>query len=138
MKRNTATVLEAPTYKELFNQYLPAMPRNEEEHARMVEILESIELDGHTLTEDELLFTETVKVLVLEYEERVCPMPVVPALDMLVELAEQKRLRQIDFVQEFGSKSYVNQIFKGSRPITKGVAAKLAKVLNVTPETILP
>jgi mRNA interferase HigB len=138
MSSSTHTVPEAGTYPELLNHYLPSMPRNDADYERLVEILEEIELDGRKLTDDELLFTETVKVLVLAYEEQVCPMPVVPALDMLKELAEQKRLRQVDFVPVFGSKSYVNQIFTGKRAITKGVAEKLAKVLGVSPETLLP
>lgn len=131
------TTTSPASYAELLQIHQPAMPRSEAEHDRLVDILESIELDGHPLSEAELQFTETVKVLVLEYEQRVSPMAAVQPLDMLIHLAEQKGLRQADFVAEFGSKSYVNQIFRGTRPITKGVAEKLAKVLQVQPRTFL-
>lgn len=65
-------------------------------------------------------------------------MRLVPALEMLHHIVDERSLRQADFVREFGSGAYVDQIFRGVRPITKGVAAKLAKVLKVTPETLLP
>ena len=123
------------SYTDLLVMHSPSMPHDEAEHARLVAILESIELDGHTLSEAELRFTETLKVLVMEYENRICPPMVVPPLQTLQFLVEEQGLRQSDFVAEFGTKSYVSQIFTGRRPITSGVAAKLAKVLKVTPET---
>ena len=132
------TTTPSPTYPELLAEYLPAMPTNEAEHARLVAILETLTPDSRDLSESEQRFVETLMVLVLEYENRVCPMRVVPALEMLQHIVEERGLRQADFVGEFGSRAYVNQIFRGVRPITQGVAAKLAKVLKVTPETLLP
>jgi HTH-type transcriptional regulator/antitoxin HigA len=114
------------------------MPTNEAEHARLVAILESLTPDSHDISEAEQRFVETLMVLVQEYENRVCPMRVVPALEILLHVVEERGLRQADFVSEFGSRAYVNPIFRGVRPITLGVAAKLAKVLMVTPETLLP
>ncbi len=125
-------------YAELLQLHQPSMPTNDAEHQRLVDILESIELDGHWLTEAELLFCETVTVLVLEYEERVSPMPKVDAREMLHYLTEEKGMRQADFVSEFGSRSRVNQIFRGKKPITKEIAEKLAKVLGVSLRTFLP
>ncbi len=129
--------ITAPSYAELLAEHLPAMPTNQGEHERLVAILESLTPDSRELSEDERRFVETLLVLVLEYEHRVCPMRVVPALEMLHGIVEERGLRQADFVVEFGSRAYVNQIFKGTRPITKGVAAKLAKVLNINSEILI-
>jgi len=125
-------------YKDLLLKHRPTMPADKTEHARLVQILESMQRDGHTLSAEELRFSEMVTVLVLEYERKVCPMPVVPALEMVKYLAAEKGLRQADFIGTVGSRSYVNQIFTGRRNITPGVAQKLAKVLRVSPETLLP
>ena len=114
------------------------MPADETEHARLVRILESMEIDGHTFSAEELCFTEMVTVLVLEYERKVCPLLVVPALEMVKYLVAEKGLRQADFIFTVGSRSYVNQIFTGRRNITPSAAEKLAKVLQVSPETLLP
>ncbi len=132
------TTATSPNYVELLQLPQPSMPQTAAEHQRLVDILESIELDGHHLSEAELRFTEMVKVLVLEYEDQVSPMADANPLQMLHFVVEQKAMRQADFVEEFGSKSYVNQIFHGSRPITKGVAQKLAKVLGVDVKTFVP
>ncbi len=93
------------TYGELLVKHRPTMPTDEAEHARLVRMLESMKLDGHTLSADELRFTEMATVLVLEYEDRFCPMPTVPALEMLQYLVDEKGLRQADFIGTLGSRS---------------------------------
>jgi antitoxin component HigA of HigAB toxin-antitoxin module len=132
------TITADPTYAELLAEYLPSMPTNEEENQRLIQILETLSKAGRDLGEAEKRFYETVIALVLQYEDKAYPMRVVPALEMLHGIVAERGLRQADFVAEFGSRAYVNQIFKGTRPITKGVAAKLARVLNVSTETLLP
>ncbi len=128
-------MIVADEYVELLTRHRPELPQTAAEHARLVELLESIELSGRVLSSDELRFTATLKALVTHYEDRVCPMREVPALEMLLHLVEEQGLRQVDFVPVLGSRSYVSQIFTGRRAITRGVAEKLASVLHVSVET---
>ncbi len=119
-------------YADLLQKYRPAVPQNPEEHSRLVAVLEDLELSGRILNPEEVQFADLVSALVLHYENVVCPMREVPALEMLRHLVETRGLRQSDFVPVLGSKSYVNQIFTGHRSITRGVAEKLGQVLRVS------
>lgn len=117
---------------ELLTKQRPELPRTAAEHARMVEVPESLELSGRKLTKEELRFTLTVKARVMHYENQVSPMREVPALEMLLHLVEEHGLRQANFVAARVSRSYVGQIFTDRRKITRGVAEKLAVVLKVS------
>lgn len=128
-------MIASDEYVELLTKHRPELPRTAAEHARMVEVLESMELSGRKLTKEALRFTSTVKALVMHYENQVFPMREVPALEMLLHLVEEHGLRQADFVAALGSRSYVSQIFTGRRKITRGVAEKLAGVLKVSAAT---
>ena len=119
-------------YGDLLQKYRPAVPQNPQEHGRLVAVLEDLELSGRILNPEEVQFADPVSAQVLHYENAVCPMREVPALDMLQHLMETRGLRQSDFVPVLGSKSYVKQILTGHRSITHWVAEKLGQVLRMS------
>ena len=77
-------------------KYRPAVPQNPEEHSRLVDVLEDLELSGRILDLEEAQFADLVSALVLHYENLVCPMREVPALEMLQHLVETRGLRHSD------------------------------------------
>lgn len=62
----TVTTTASPTYPALLAEYLPSMPTNGAEHARLVAILETLSPDSRDLSEAEQRFVETLMVLVQE------------------------------------------------------------------------
>ena len=124
-------------YLELLVAHQPAKPRNRQELDEMIALLESLAMN-ETLQSDAVeRFIETLTALVMQYEEEIQPGPHASPAEVLQYLMEEHKLRQVDLVPIFGSKSYVSQVWSGHRPISKEAAGKLAKLFHAKPHTFL-
>jgi len=82
-------------------------------------------------------FVETLTALIMQYEDEIDPDPERSPAGALKYLMDERGLRQIDLVPILGSKSYVNQILSGHRPISKDTAYKLAEFFKVSPYSFI-
>jgi HTH-type transcriptional regulator / antitoxin HigA len=124
-------------YAELLVTHQPSKPRNREELTEMTSLLETLAANETLQAPAMERFIETLTALVMQYEEEIEPGPDESPAGVLKYLMEERNLRQIDLVPILGSKSYVSQVLKGHRPISKDAAARLAKHFHVSPHTFL-
>jgi HTH-type transcriptional regulator/antitoxin HigA len=119
-------------YVELLVAHQPAKPRNRRELAELTTLLETLAANEKKQTPAMERFIETLTALIKQYENEVEPDPERSPAGVLKYLMEERGLRQIDLVPILGSKSYVNQILSGHRPIGKDAAHKLAEFFRVS------
>ena len=124
-------------YVELLVTHQPAKPRNLEELDEMIALLESLAMNEVRQSPSVERFIETLTALIMQYEAEIEPGPEPSPTGVLQYLMEVHKLRQVDLVPIFGSKSYVSQILSGHRPISKDAAVKLAKLFHAKPHTFL-
>ena len=119
-------------YAELLVVHQPAKPRNREELAEMIALLESLAANEERQSPATERFIETLTALVMQYEDEIEPGPEESPVGVLKFLMEERGLRQVDLVPILGSKSYVSQILSGHRPISREAAGKLAAYFQVS------
>jgi HTH-type transcriptional regulator/antitoxin HigA len=124
-------------YIQLLVAHQPAKPRNREELAEMVALLETLGANETMQSPAMERFIETLTALVMQFEEEIQPDPESSPSGVLKYLMDERDLRQIDLVPILGSKSYVSQILSGHRPIGKEAAGKLAAFFHVSPHSFL-
>jgi antitoxin component HigA of HigAB toxin-antitoxin module len=125
-------------YTELLLEHRPMVPKNESEHARMVEILESIDLSGKKPSKAEKRLADLIAAAILTYEEQVCPpLPMQPH-EVLVQLMENRMMTQADLARLLGvSRTTANHIVHGTQGISKRVALVLAQHFAIDVEALL-
>jgi len=132
----TAKKFNPVKYRALLADALPVAITNEEEHARMLALVEPMFGRSNLSPEEGRLFDLLVKLL-QAYEDEHHPIDRAAPHEVLQHLMEARDLRQTDLVQIFGSSGRVSEAVNGKREISKSQAKALARFFRVSPEMFL-
>ncbi len=99
-------------------------------HAR--ELLENLTFANHDLSPAELALRELLKKLVIDYDDRMHPLPKVESRKLLKSLLEQRELKQRDLIHD--PRRQRHGILSGKRSISKSQAKKLAGFFRISAE----
>ena len=133
----STTQLDERKYRELLDEALPVVIRNEQEHQRLLRAAaELMEKPEPAITEEEGRLLEMLGMLIEEYEDRVHPLPKAEPHNMLNHLLQEKQLKPSD-LWDILPKSRVSEILSGKRGISKAQAKRLAEMLRVPVDLFL-
>jgi HTH-type transcriptional regulator/antitoxin HigA len=137
MEVMSTSLLDEHKYRELLDEALPVVIRNEQEHQRLLRAAaELMEKPEPAITEEEGRLLEMLSMLIEEYEDRVHPLPKAEPHRMLNYLLQEKQLKPSD-LWEILPKSRVSEILSGKRGISKAQAKRLAEMLRVPVDLFL-
>ena len=106
-------------------------PTNDEEHERMVAILDALLDRGGADEHHELAgLVDVIGKMVEAYEDEQVPIPRTSAIDAIRFLMVQHDLRQSD-LPEIGNQSVVSQVLAGKRELNIHQVARLASRFGV-------
>ncbi len=126
-------------YSELLLAHRPVVPANEREHARMVAVLESMELGARKLSSAEQRVADLIAAAVLTYEDRVCPPLEMTPHELLTRLMANRRMTQTDLAEFLGiSRANAGGLCRGSHKISSNTAKRLAELFSVSVSEFLP
>jgi HTH-type transcriptional regulator/antitoxin HigA len=80
---------------------------------------------------------DVVSAFVSDYEERNVEIPTASPAEVLKFLMEQRKMRQIDLAEDFGSQSNVSEALSGKREINARQARALAARFGVSPAVFI-
>ena len=133
----STALLDERKYRELLDEALPVVIRNEQEHQRLLRAAaELMERPEGAISEEEGRLLEMLAMLIEEYEDRVHPLPKAEPHKMLNHLLQEKQLKPSD-LWDILPKSRVSEILSGKRGISKAQAKRLAKMLHVPVDLFL-
>ena len=125
----------APTWRELENQTRVKLRAiaSERDYKKMVFLMNALidrvgDRESHILTG----LLDVVSAFVSDYEERNVEIPTASPAAALQFLMEQRKLRQIDLAEDFGSQSNVSEVLSGKREINARQARSLAARFGVS------
>ena len=125
----------APTWRELESQtHVKLRAIGSERHYKgMVSLMNALidrvgDRENHVLTG----LLDVVSAFVSDYEEQNVEIPTASPAAVLQFLMEQRKLRQIDLAEDFGSQSNVSEVLSGKREINARQARSLAARFGVS------
>ncbi len=98
------------------------------------ELLENLTFADHDLSPAELALRELLKKLVIDYDNRMHPLPKIEPRKLVKSLLEQRALKQRDLIPILGASGTVSDILSGKRSISKSQAKKLAGFFRISAE----
>jgi HTH-type transcriptional regulator/antitoxin HigA len=130
----------APAWRELESQtHVKLRAIGSERHYKeMVSLMNTLidrvgDRENHILTG----LLDVVSVFVSDYEEQNVEIPTASPAAVLQFLMEQRKLRQIDLAEDFGSQSNVSEVLSGKREINARQARSLAARFGVSPAVFI-
>jgi HTH-type transcriptional regulator/antitoxin HigA len=125
----------APAWRELESQaHVKLRAIGSERHYKeMVSFMNTLidrvgDRENHILTG----LLDVVSAFVSDYEEQNVEIPTASPAAVLQFLMEQRKLRQIDLAEDFGSQSNVSEVLSGKREINARQARSLAARFGVS------
>ena len=98
------------------------------------ELLENLTFADHDLSPAEVALRELLKKLVIDYDDRMHPLPKIEPRKLVKSLLEQRALKQRDLIPILGASGTVSDILSGKRSISKSQAKKLAGFFRISAE----
>ena len=124
-------------YADLLATALPHIIETEDDHKRMLAIIEPMMSRENDLSPEEVKLFDLLVRLIQDYEDRVHPIePAEPYL-VLQHLMEARGVQQKDIVSLFGSSGRASEAINGVREISKAQAKALAEFFHVSPELFI-
>ncbi len=125
----------APTWRELESQTRVKLRAigSERHYKEMVSFMNTLidrvgDRENHILTG----LLDVVSAFVSDYEKQNVKIPTASPAAVLQFLMEQRKLRQIDLAEDFGSQSNVSEVLSGKREINARQARALAARFGVS------
>ena len=97
-------------------------------------MLENLTFADHDLSPAEVALRELLKKLVIDYDDRMHPLPNVEPRKLVKSLLEQRALKQRDLIPILGASGTVSDILSRKRSISKSQAKKLAGFFRISAE----
>lgn len=124
-------------YVDLLATALPQIIETEEDHQRMLAVVEPMMAREDDLSPEEVKLFDLLVRLIQDYEDRVYPIePAEPHL-VLQHLMEARGVQQKDLTSLFGSSGRASEAINGVREISKAQAKALAEFFHVSPELFI-
>jgi HTH-type transcriptional regulator/antitoxin HigA len=130
-----ATTLNPAKYGRLCAAVLPKVIETDEEFARLVEVMESLDHKPDA-TPEEAALRDLLEILIKDYDDQF-ELPEVPPHKMIAFLMEHRGLRQADLLPVFGSRSVASEVLAGKREPSKAHIRKLAEFFHVSADLFL-
>jgi HTH-type transcriptional regulator/antitoxin HigA len=128
------TSINPVEYGQLLAEVRPKIIETEAEFRQARERLENLTFAGRELSAAELALRNLLKKLVMDYDDRMHPLPKVDPRKLLKHLLEQRELKQKDLIPILGASSTVSDILSGKRSISKTQAKKLGQFFRISAE----
>jgi HTH-type transcriptional regulator/antitoxin HigA len=116
-------------YGKLLARTLPQVIETREEFDRLVQTMEALDRQ-ESLTPEEHALRKLLEHLIKEYDDKI-ELPNSPPYRTVLYLMERQRLRQVDLLPVFGSRSVASEVLNGKREISKTHARKLAEFFHL-------
>jgi|SRR5215475_6242225 HTH-type transcriptional regulator/antitoxin HigA len=137
--KNNRPVFSRSRYVKLLTKYAPEKITTKKQHREMSKVVTGLMRkgdEGRTPEEDKIL--TLMFTLIAEYERAQYPDYRGTTADLLKGLMEERGLRQRDLLPIFNnSRSYISDVLKGRRGLSKAQAVKLAEYFNLRVEVFL-
>ena len=134
----TALAFDPKKYGRLLVQTLPSPIKTDEEHERLLKIVEQlIEREEEELSPEEGSLLDLLATLIERYETERYPRPASLPHELLQHLMEARGLRQRDLLVIFGSRGLTSEVVNGKRQISKAQTKKLAAFFHVSADLFL-
>jgi HTH-type transcriptional regulator/antitoxin HigA len=130
----------APTWRELENQtHVRLRAIGSERHYKEMVSFMNVLIDKVGDRENHPLagLLDVVSTFVSDYEQQNVEIPAASPAMVLQFLMEQRKLRQIDLAEDFGSQSNVSEVLSGKREINARQARALAARFGVSPAVFI-
>ena len=124
-------------YARLLSETAPQAIQSEDEHERLLSLVEDLMDKGDRRTAEEDALLELMVVLVRDFEEKHYSLPQAEPAQMLRHLMEERGLKPRDLWDPVGSKSRVSEILAGKRSISRQQAKRLAGFFRVPVELFI-
>jgi len=128
------TTINPAEYGQLLAKAQPKVIGTAAEFRQARELLENLTFADHDLSPAELALRELLKKLVIDYDDRMHPLPEVEPRKLVKSLLEQRGLKQRDLIPILGASGTVSDILSGKRSISKSQAKKLAGFFRISAE----
>jgi len=116
-------------YGKLLARTLPQVIETREEFDRLVQTMEALDRQ-ESLTPEGHALRKLLEHLIKEYDDKI-ELPYSPPYRTVLYLMERQRLRQVDLLPVFGSRSVASEVLNGKREISKTHARKLAEFFHL-------
>ncbi len=126
-------------YGKLLAKAQPKIIETRKEFDRCVALMEELdrrEVNGQRLRAEEEVLRTLLEHLIKEYDESF-EMPAVPPHRLIAYLMEQRKLRQVDLLPIFGSRSVASDVLAGKREPSKAHIRKLAQFFHLSAAAFL-
>jgi HTH-type transcriptional regulator/antitoxin HigA len=123
------TQINCLKYGKLLARTLPQVIETREEFDRLVQTMEALDRQ-ESLTPEEHALRKLLEHLIKEYDDKI-ELPNSPPYRTVLYLMERQRLRQVDLLPVFGSRSVASEVLNGKREISKTHARKLAEFFHL-------
>jgi HTH-type transcriptional regulator / antitoxin HigA len=124
-------------YADLLATALPQIIETEEDHKRMLAVIEPMMAREDRLSPEEVKLFDLLVRLIQDYEDRVYPIEPAEPHQMLQHLMEARGVEQKDIASLFGSSGRASEAINGIREISKTQAKALAEFFHVSPELFI-
>jgi HTH-type transcriptional regulator/antitoxin HigA len=124
-------------YAQLLSEIAPQAIQSEDEHERLLSLVEDLMDKGDRRSAEEDALLELMVVLVKDFEEKHYSLPQAEPAQMLQHLMEERDLKPRDLWDPVGSKSRVSEILAGKRSISREQAKRLALFFHVPVELFI-
>src|SRR5262245_24390068 len=114
--------LNATEYARLLSESLPVIIETEKENRRLLAIARGLMRKGESRTLEETSLLKLLAHLIQDFEQRFYQIPKSSPREILKELMNANRLKQVDLIPIFGTKSVVSEVLSGKRSISKAQA----------------
>ena len=130
---------DANKYGALLAATLPAVIETDEEHERVLSIINGLmSKDDNALSPEEERLLNLLADIVEQYERRIYPpLEPSPPHEILNFLIQENGLRQKDLLDVFGSGGIASEVINGKRAISKPQTKKLAERFSVSVELFI-
>lgn len=126
-----ATQFNTKQYKRLLTEVMPVPVQTEEECERMLTAAARLMEKGENLSAEEEALLRLLATLIEDFETKFYRPEDATPLEVLRHLMEERRLKQSDLWELFGSKGIASEVLNGKRGISKTQAKKLAEYFHV-------
>lgn len=125
-------------YVDLFNEFVPRLPKNEAEYDALVEQLNWL-IDKGDLSPDEHDYMMLLGVLIQAYDDVYYPdaMFDVRGSEFVRQLLQEQGLRQKDLVPIFKTESIVSDVLNGKRRMTVEHLVKMSDFFHLPIEAFI-
>lgn len=125
-------------YLELFNEFVPRIPKNEAEYDGLVEQLNWL-IDKGQLSPDEHDYMMLIAVLIQAYDDIHYPHSMfdLRGSELICQLLQERGLRQKDLVPIFKTESIVSAVLHGKRQMTAEHLTKLSAFFQLPIEAFV-